>query len=167
MENPKIRIESDGKIITQVYIDGEKVNQATMCDLHFHAEVGEVSCVVERLKTDEHGKVIHINDKIVREIAFEIKPKIVILKNGEQMKSKVSVTIKATGQIIDMMEFTIPVYSKARWENRRFSRNVSRFISDLSIISFGEFSEIEVLYPDGTIRTTTVYQTTESDLIEK
>lgn len=45
MENPKVRIESDGHI-TEVYIDGKKVDRATMID--FHAEPNSVVCKYEK-----------------------------------------------------------------------------------------------------------------------
>lgn len=76
MNNSKIRIESDGRVITQIYIDGEKVNRAIKCD--FYAEVGKVACIVEKLETDESGKVILENDETVKGIAFELNQDYII-----------------------------------------------------------------------------------------
>ena len=56
MKNPKLRIESDGEI-TEVYIDGKKVEKATMADFHFHAEPGYVECEVERILLDVDGSI--------------------------------------------------------------------------------------------------------------
>lgn len=65
MENPKVRIESDG-IITQVFIDGKKVERVTM--VRFLAEVaGTAECTYETLLKDESGKLVIANDKVVKE----------------------------------------------------------------------------------------------------
>lgn len=66
MDNPKLRIESDGHI-TEVYIDGKKVNRATMADFRFHAEPYNVDFTYEKYVTDENGKIKIVNDEIVRE----------------------------------------------------------------------------------------------------
>lgn len=66
MENPKVRIESDGHI-TEVYINGKKVDRATMIDFHFHAEPHTVECEYEKYKSDENGHLIVENDEIVKE----------------------------------------------------------------------------------------------------
>lgn len=67
MENPKIRIESDG-YMTQVWIDGEKVSaNSTMVDFNFHAEHLEVYCELEKYKLDEKGNKIIENDELLRE----------------------------------------------------------------------------------------------------
>lgn len=57
MENPKIRIESDGHI-TEVWIDGQKVEKATMADFEFHAEPFEVYCELEKYQLDKDGGII-------------------------------------------------------------------------------------------------------------
>ena len=67
MENPKLRIESDGRI-TEVYIDGKKVNRATMADFHFHAEPFDVKFTYEKYATDKSGKIKIENNETVREI---------------------------------------------------------------------------------------------------
>ena len=51
MENPKIRIESNGHI-TEVWIDGQKVKKATMADFEFHAEPWEVYFELEKYQLD-------------------------------------------------------------------------------------------------------------------
>ena len=53
MKNPKLRIESDG-IVTEVYIDGKKVEKATMADFLFHAEPFEVYCEIEKYKLNQN-----------------------------------------------------------------------------------------------------------------
>ena len=66
MENPKIRIESDGRI-TEVWIDGEKVSKnATMLDFNFHAEPFQVYCEIERYELDKDGKIVK-NNELLRE----------------------------------------------------------------------------------------------------
>lgn len=66
MDNPKIRIESDG-CITEVWIDGEKVERATMADFTFHAEPFEVYCEIELYKTDKDGTPVVENQEIPKE----------------------------------------------------------------------------------------------------
>lgn len=69
MENPKIRIESDGRI-TKVYIDGKEIKGAT--NIGFHAVPANVQCIVLRIKMDENERPATVNNDIVKEIAFEL-----------------------------------------------------------------------------------------------
>ena len=62
MENPKLRIESDG-IVTEVYIDGIKVEKATMADFIFHAEPQHVECEIERYLLNDNGSIRLNKDK--------------------------------------------------------------------------------------------------------
>lgn len=65
MENPKIRIESDG-IRTYVYLDGKEVKHCT--SLNFHANVDNgvyVQWNGTMLTEDENGHLIIENDEIV------------------------------------------------------------------------------------------------------
>lgn len=64
MENPKLRIESNGTV-TEIYIDGVKIKNATEC--LFHAEILNVKCEIEKYKTDENGKIIIENDDTIKE----------------------------------------------------------------------------------------------------
>lgn len=67
MQNPKIRIESDGHV-TEVWIDGEKVSKnATMLDFNFHAEPLQVYCEIEKYKLDKDGNKIIENDEMLKE----------------------------------------------------------------------------------------------------
>lgn len=66
MENPKIRIESNGHI-TEVWIDGQKVEKATMADFEFHAEPWEVYCELEKYQLDKDGEIIVKNDEPLKE----------------------------------------------------------------------------------------------------
>ena len=66
MENPKIRIESDGNV-TEVWIDGQKVGKATMADFEFHAEPFEVYCELEKYQHDKDGNLIVKNDELLKE----------------------------------------------------------------------------------------------------
>ena len=67
MENPKIRIESDGQY-TQVWVDGEKISdRACMIDFRFYAEPNEVYCETEEYVKDKDGKNIIKNDEVLRE----------------------------------------------------------------------------------------------------
>jgi len=66
MENPKIRIESNGHI-TEVWIDGQKVEKATMADFEFHAEPFEVYCELQKYQLDENGFPIVNNDELLKE----------------------------------------------------------------------------------------------------
>ena len=56
MENPKLRIESDG-VVTEVYIDGIKVKKAAMADFVFHAEPQHVECEIERYLLNDDGSI--------------------------------------------------------------------------------------------------------------
>lgn len=62
MENPKLRIESDGAI-TEVYIDGKKVDKATMANFSFHAEPQHVECEIERILLNDDGSIRLNKDK--------------------------------------------------------------------------------------------------------
>lgn len=66
MVNPKIRIESDG-YITEIWVDGQKVDRVTMADFAFHAEPFEVRCELEKYKIDKDGKPIFENDEVLKE----------------------------------------------------------------------------------------------------
>ena len=66
MDNPKIRIESDGHI-TEVWIDGEKVEKATMADFEFHAEPFEVYCELEKYQLGKDGEIIVKNNEPLKE----------------------------------------------------------------------------------------------------
>ena len=66
MENPKIRIESNGHI-TEVWIDGQKVKKATMADFEFHAEPWEVYFELEKYQLDKDGEIIVKNDEALKE----------------------------------------------------------------------------------------------------
>ena len=72
MENPKLRIESDGEV-TEVYIDGKKVDKATMADFKFHAEPLHVECEIERYVLDANG-FIRLNES--RTDALKVTEKI-------------------------------------------------------------------------------------------
>jgi hypothetical protein len=73
MNNPKIRIESDGNK-TEVYIDGQKIENGTNVDFHAGPVNLEhnVQCTVMRYKTDADGKHVIENGSLVKEIAFEL-----------------------------------------------------------------------------------------------
>lgn len=62
MKNPKLKIESDGAI-TEVYIDGKKVDKATMADFTFHAEPQYVECEIERYLLNDDGSIRLNKDK--------------------------------------------------------------------------------------------------------
>ena len=81
MENPKLRIESDG-YITEVYIDGKKVEKAFLCE--FTAECQDVNCLIERRKTDCNGKIVLNSQKtaVENEVAFK-------MSSGEVIENKV------------------------------------------------------------------------------
>jgi len=64
MENPKLRIETDGKT-TEIYIDGQQVLGACMLDIH--AEPFEVYCKLEKYKRDAEGQYIVEKDELLRE----------------------------------------------------------------------------------------------------
>lgn len=67
MENPKIKIESDG-IKTVVYLDGKKVERCTA--INFHADVEDAIHVQwsgTTQKEDENGHLIVENDEIATE----------------------------------------------------------------------------------------------------
>ena len=66
MENPKIRIESNGHI-TEVWIDGQKVEKATMADFEFHAEPFTVYCELEKYQIGEKGNIIIENGEPLKE----------------------------------------------------------------------------------------------------
>ena len=61
MENPKLRIESDG-FITEVYIDGEKVKYIASYD--FHAEILKATCTIEKRIENEKGTIIPDTGKV-------------------------------------------------------------------------------------------------------
>ncbi len=67
MENPKIKIESDG-IRTIVYLDGKKVERCT--SINFHADVEDsirAQWSGTTQKEDENGHLIIENDEIATE----------------------------------------------------------------------------------------------------
>lgn len=67
MDNPKIKIESDG-LRTEVWINGEKVKNCTQLD--FHADVADgfhVKWSGKTNKCDESGRLCIENDEIVKE----------------------------------------------------------------------------------------------------
>ena len=66
MDNPKIRIESNGHI-TEVWIDGQKVEKAIMADFEFHAEPFEVYCELEKYQIGEKGNIIIENGELLKE----------------------------------------------------------------------------------------------------
>ena len=67
MDNPKIRIESDG-ICTEVYLDGKRVNSCITLDFHATVEDGiHVTWNGAKHKKDENGKLVIENDDIVTE----------------------------------------------------------------------------------------------------
>lgn len=67
MDNPKIRIESDG-IRTEVYLDGEKVDSCISLDFHATVDDGiHVEWNGEKHKKDDNGKLVIENDDIVTE----------------------------------------------------------------------------------------------------
>ena len=66
MENPKIRIESNG-YITEVYFNGKKIENARLLDFIFHAEPLEVLCEAKKVKLDENGEVVFDGDEVVTE----------------------------------------------------------------------------------------------------
>ena len=65
MENPKIRIESDGHI-TEVWIDGEKISDKA-CMIDFYAEPCEVYCEIEEYRIDKKGKKIIENNVLLKD----------------------------------------------------------------------------------------------------
>lgn len=68
MDNPRIKIESDGNTAT-IYIDGEKV-KGKMVDLHFHGDVDDgihIAWDYEIIKEDENGMPLVENNEIVTE----------------------------------------------------------------------------------------------------
>ena len=70
MINPKLRIESDG-IITEIYIDGVKVERATEC--LFHAEPVEVICNVEKFKIDKSENIVVKRNELAKELITVFK----------------------------------------------------------------------------------------------
>lgn len=68
MDNPKIKIESDG-IATEVYLNGERISD-TLIDFSFRAHIDtglHVEYGGERFKRDKNGKAIIENNEIVTE----------------------------------------------------------------------------------------------------
>lgn len=68
MENPKIRIESDGKI-ARVYLNGEHI-RGTLIDFSFHAGVeNDIHIKWDGVmqKLDENGNLYIENDEIATE----------------------------------------------------------------------------------------------------
>ena len=67
MDNPKIKIESDG-IRTVVYIDGKKIERCTSLDFHANVDNGIHVCWNGKTqKEDESGHLIIENDEIATE----------------------------------------------------------------------------------------------------
>lgn len=67
MDNPKIKIESDG-VRTEVYLDGEKVDSCTSLNFHATVENGiHVTWNGTKHKKDESGHLIVENDEIMTE----------------------------------------------------------------------------------------------------
>jgi 3'-phosphoadenosine 5'-phosphosulfate sulfotransferase len=71
MENPKVRIESDGNV-TEVYINGEKVKAGTMVDFHFRHDVFEdepnrVSCTLTQNILDDRYRPVFKDGEIVNQ----------------------------------------------------------------------------------------------------
>lgn len=69
MENPKVRIESDGQK-TEVYINGEKVKTGTMIDFHFRHDVFDdepyrVTCALTQNVFNDDGLVVIKDNEIV------------------------------------------------------------------------------------------------------
>lgn len=60
MENPQIRIESDGKI-TKLWVNGEQ--QHNLTSLTFEASVGEAYCEVKEHVIDDNGNFVLNDDK--------------------------------------------------------------------------------------------------------
>lgn len=60
MENPKLRIETDGRM-TEIYIDGQKVEKAYMLELH--AEPCEVYCEIGKYVCGTDGLPLLNDDK--------------------------------------------------------------------------------------------------------
>jgi hypothetical protein len=73
MENPKIRIESDGNK-TEVFVDGKKIDKST--NIYFQADPvnieHNVRCIITRYKADESGNYVIENGELVKEIAFDL-----------------------------------------------------------------------------------------------
>lgn len=66
MDNPKIRIESDG-ITTKVYLDGKKI-RCTSIDFHGDVDNGlHIKWDGTFLKEDANGVVYTLNDEIATE----------------------------------------------------------------------------------------------------
>jgi len=65
MENPKIRIESDGHY-TQVWVNGEKISDRA-CAIDFHAEFQQVYCEIEKYVYDTDGNKVIVDDDALRE----------------------------------------------------------------------------------------------------
>lgn len=66
MDNPKIVIMSDG-ITTELFVDGEKVNMATMADFHFHAEPMQADFEYEKYVLNEDRMPKVNNNELVTE----------------------------------------------------------------------------------------------------
>lgn len=69
MENPKIRIESNGKV-ADVYIDGEQISRCRMIDFSFHGDADNGIHIIwdgEMLKVNEHGLPYDVDGKIATE----------------------------------------------------------------------------------------------------
>lgn len=67
MDNPKIRIESDG-MRTVVYIDGKKIERCTSLDFHANVDNGiNIYWNGTMQKEDENGHLIIENDEIATE----------------------------------------------------------------------------------------------------
>ena len=66
MENPKIMIQSDGRI-TELYINGEKVEKAIMADFRFYAEPFYTTLDYKKYQTDESGKAKVENNEFLIE----------------------------------------------------------------------------------------------------
>lgn len=69
MDNPKIRIESDGKT-AEVFLDGKEIS-ATLLNFYFHGNVGKKGvCITwngEMYKRDEKGRLCIENNELVME----------------------------------------------------------------------------------------------------
>lgn len=69
MENPKIRIESDGRT-ARVCLDGEEIKTTTLIDFSFHADADDgIRIQWDGMfnKTNEHGVCYAIGDEIAAE----------------------------------------------------------------------------------------------------
>ena len=54
----KVLIQTDGNH-TEIYVNGEKIDQTTMIDFHLHADTGKIETKYNRYATDADGNILY------------------------------------------------------------------------------------------------------------